>query len=92
MKSSDLKLGTYIECGIENDDKDSKFKVGDHVGILKYKNISAKGHTPNWSEEIFPIKKSKNAVPWTCSIIDLKGEEIVEHLMKRSSRRPVNKN
>ena len=33
-------------------DKDPKFKVGDHVRISKYKNIFAKGYTPNWSEEI----------------------------------------
>ena len=28
--------------------KDPKFKVGDNVGISKYKNIFAKGYTPNW--------------------------------------------
>ena len=26
---------------------------GDHVRTSKYKNIFAKGHTPNWSEEVF---------------------------------------
>ena len=35
------------------------FKVGDHVRTSKYKNIFAKGYTPNWSEEIFVIKKLK---------------------------------
>ena len=25
-----------------------QFKVGDHVRISKYKNIFAKGYTPNW--------------------------------------------
>ena len=29
-----------------------KFKVGDHVRILKYKNIFAKGYAPSWSEKI----------------------------------------
>ena len=38
-------------------------KVGDHVKISKYKNIFAKGYTPNWSEEIFVIKEIKNTVP-----------------------------
>ena len=28
------------------------------VRIPKYKNIFAKGYTPNWSEEIFVIKKN----------------------------------
>ena len=39
-------------------DKNPKFKVRDHVRISKYKNIFAKGYTPNWSEEVFVIKKS----------------------------------
>ena len=32
---------------------------------------------PNWSEEIFIIKKIKNAVPWTYVVNDLNGEEII---------------
>ena len=31
---------------------------------------------PNWSEEIFIIKKIKNTVPWAYVINDLNGEEI----------------
>ena len=42
--------------------KDPKFKVGNHVRISKYKNIFAKGYTPNWSEEVFVINKIKNTV------------------------------
>ena len=61
----------------EVNDKDPKFKVGDHVRISKYKNIFAKGYTPNWSEEVFIIKKVKNIVPWTYVIDDLNDEEII---------------
>ena len=32
---------------------------------------------PNWSEEIFIIKKIKNTVPWTYVFNDLNGEEII---------------
>ena len=32
---------------------------------------------PNWSEEIFIIKKIKNTVPWTYVLNDLNGEEII---------------
>ena len=32
---------------------------------------------PNWSEEIFVIKKVKNTVPRTHVINDLNGEEII---------------
>ena len=55
--------------------KDPKFQVGDRVRISKYKNNFAKGYTPNWSEEVFVIKKVKNTVPWIYVINDLNGEE-----------------
>ena len=60
MKPVDVKDNTYFDFGKENNDKDPEFKVGDNVRISKYKNISAKGYTPNWSEEVFVIKKIKN--------------------------------
>ena len=63
MKPVDVKDNTYTNFKKEVNDKDPKFKVGDHVRISKYKNIFAKGYTPNWSEEVFVIKKVKNTVP-----------------------------
>ena len=57
MKSFNVKLSTYIDFGIENNDKDRKFKVGNHVKISKYKNTFTKDYTPDWSEEVFVIKK-----------------------------------
>ena len=38
MKLIDVKDNTYIDFEKEVNDKDSKFKVGDHVRISKYKN------------------------------------------------------
>ena len=55
MKPVDLKSSTYIDSNKEHNDKDPKFKIGDIVRISKYKNIFAKGYTPNWSEEVFVI-------------------------------------
>ena len=43
--------------------KDAKFEVDDHIRISKYKNIFAKVYDPNWSEEVFVIKKVTNTVP-----------------------------
>ena len=74
MKPVDIKDNTYIDFKKEVDDKDPKFKGGDHVRISKYKNIFAKGYTPNWSEEVFVIKKVKNTVPWTYVNNDLNDE------------------
>ena len=51
--------------------------MGDCVRISKYKNIFAKGYTPNWSEETFVIKKVEYTVPWTYVINDLNGEEFL---------------
>ena len=78
MKPADVKDNAYIDSNKEVNDKDPKFKVGDHVRISKYKNIFAKGQIPNWSEAVFVIKEVKNTVPWTCVISDLNGEEIIE--------------
>ena len=77
MKPVDVKDDMYIDFKKEINNKDPKFKVGDYVRISKYKNIFAKGYMPNWSEEIFIIKKIKNTVPWTYVINDLNGEEII---------------
>ena len=46
-KAIDVKDNKYINIGKEVNDKDLKFKVGDHVRISKYKNIFAKGYIPN---------------------------------------------
>ena len=77
MKPADAKDNNFIDFKKEVNDKDSKFKIGDHVRISKYKNIFAKGYTPNWSEEVCVINKFKNTVPWTYVINDLYGEEII---------------
>ena len=78
MKLADVKDNTYIDVKKEiNNNKNRKFKVGDHVRISNYKNIFAKGYMPNWSEEIFIIKKIKNTVSQTYFINDLNGEEII---------------
>ena len=58
MKPVDVKDNTYIDFKKEVNDKNPKFKVGDHVRISIYNNIFAKGYMPNWSEEIL-LKKLK---------------------------------
>ena len=95
MKPADVKDNIYIYIYIyiymdfkkEVNDKDTKFNVGDHVRISKYKNIFAKGYTPNWSEEVFLIKKVKNTVPWTYVINDLISEEIIGTFHEKELRK-----
>ena len=59
MKSIEVTSDSYAEYNEDFNKQDSKFKVGDHVRISKYKNIFAKGYNPNWSEEVFLLVKLK---------------------------------
>ena len=77
MKPIDVKDNMYIGSKKEVNDKDPKFKVGDHIRISKYENVFAKGYTPNWSKEVFIVSKIKKAVPWTYVFNDLNGEKII---------------
>ena len=63
MKPIDVTSDYYAQYNEDFNKKDLKFRVGDHNRISKYKNISAKGYTPNWSEEISVVSKIKNTVP-----------------------------
>ena len=87
MKPVDVKDTMYIDFEKEVNDKDPKFKVGDHVRISKYKNIFAKGYTPNCSEEVFVISKIEDTVPWTFVINDLNGEEIIGTFYEKDLRK-----
>ena len=77
MNPIDVKDNMYINTDQEVIDKDPKFKVSNHIRILKYKNSFAKGYTPNWSREVFVIKEVKNTVTWTYVTNDFKGAEII---------------
>ena len=83
MKPVDVNDDTYIDFEKEVNNKDPKFKVGNHVRISKYKNIFANGYTPNWSEEVFVIKIVQNAAPWSYVINDLNGEKITGNFYEK---------
>ena len=42
MKPDDIKSNSYAEYNVDSNEKDPKFKIGDHVRISKYKNVFAK--------------------------------------------------
>lgn len=56
LKAIAVKKNTYFDFDLENNAKDPRFKVGNCVGISKFKNAFAKGDTPNWSKDLFVIK------------------------------------
>ena len=43
MENVDVKSSSYIDFAVKNNGKDPTFKVSEHIRILKYKNIFAKG-------------------------------------------------
>ena len=89
MKSIDVKHNNkrvYID---EHNEKDSRFKVGDRVRISKFKNIFAKGYTPNWSTEIFIVDKINNTMPYTYNIKSLNGEEIIGSFYDRELQKSI---
>ena len=49
-------LSTYIDFNKQNDKKDPKFEVSNHVRTSKWKKY-LKGYAPNWSAELSVIKK-----------------------------------
>ena len=76
----------YID---EHNEKDSRFKVGDRVRISKFKNIFAKGYTPNWSKEIFIVNEINDTVPYTYNIKDLNDEEIIGSFYDRELQKSI---
>ena len=64
MKPIDVKNNKRV-YNDEHNGKASRFKVGDRVRISKFKNIFAKGYTPNLSKEIFIVNKINDTVPYT---------------------------
>ena len=87
-----MKSNTYIDYNKEINWQNSKFKIGDVVRISKYEKIFARGYDPNWSEEVFVIKKIKNFVLWIHVISDLKSEEIVGTFYKKDGQNQIKKN
>ena len=92
MKPIDVTDDSYAEYNENFNKKDPKFNVGDNVRISKFKNIFAMGYTPNWSEEIFVISKTKNSVAWTYVVSDLNGEEITGSFYEKELQKTSQKN
>lgn len=83
IKENIKKSYNHISC-----QRKPKFKVGDQVRISKYKHRFEKGYTPNWSTELFTIKKIKNTLPITYHLEDRRKQTILgtfyEHELQKS--------
>ena len=78
----DVKSNAYIGSSKGISNKDLKFKIGDIVRILKYKNTFEKSYTPKWSEEDVVIKNFIN---------DLHKEKIVGTFYEKELKKKIKK-
>ena len=85
MNPVHVKDNPYINFKKDVNDKGPTFKVGEHVRISKYKNIFAKGYTPNWLE-----LKIQSHGHMLLRILMVK--KLFEHSMRKNYKRLINKN
>lgn len=79
-------LFTVYNYNAQKKKREAKFKVGDSVRMSRYKHIFDKGYTPNWTTEVFTIRKvQSNTDPITYLLrdwrnIDIRGTVYAEEL------------
>ncbi|XP_066600737.1 uncharacterized protein [Prorops nasuta] len=68
----------------------AKFKVGDFVRISKYKQMFAKGYTPNWTTEIIEVTKVQRTNPVTYLVKDSRGTELLGEFYEYELSKTIN--
>ena len=89
MKPRDVKDNNKRVHIDENNRKSARYNIGDRVRKSKFKNIFAKGYTPNWSREIFIVNKINDTVPYTYNLKDLNGEKIIGSFYDRELQKSI---
>ena len=90
MKPVDIKESKCFDYIKEINDEDPKFKIGDIVRTSKCKNVFANGYVPNWSVEVFIIKKIKSSSRHM-SLVILKAKKSLERFTKKNCERQIKK-
>ena len=76
---------------LENNNKNPKFKDSDQVRISKFQKIFAKGCLPNWSEEVFVIKKVKKLCRGHMLLVILIVRKLLKRFVKKNCKRQINR-
>ena len=87
MRPIDVKDNTYIDFGKEVNDNDSKFKVGDHVRISKYKKILLKAILQIGLKKFLLLKKLKIQSHGHMLLMTLMMKKFLEHFMKKNCKK-----
>ena len=91
MKHVDVISDSYAKYNEDFIKKDSKFKVGDHVRVSKYKNIFAKGYAPNCSEELLLLVGLKIQSRGLMLLVASMVKKLLEIFMKKNCKKLVKK-
>ena len=83
---------SYAEYNEDCNKKYPKFKVDDHDRISKYKNIFAKGYTPNCSEEVLLLAKFKIQFLGLRLLVTCMVKKLLEVFMKNNCKKLLKKN
>ena len=86
MKPIDVLDNTYVDFTKGVNDKDPKFKVGDHIGISKYKNIFAS------LKKFLLLVKLKIQFHGNILLMILMVKKLLKHFMKTNNKRLIKKN
>jgi len=82
-ENSELVWNNLYGAFVTHDFGSPKFKVNQTVRISKYRKTFDKGYTPNFTEELFKIKKIILTKPFVYKLHDLKDEEITGYFYEQ---------
>ena len=91
MKPLDVKDNTYIDFKKGINDKDPKFKVGDHVRISKYKVFLLKDTQQIGLKKCLLLAKLKIPFREHMLLTILTVKKLVKRFMKKNYKRLINK-
>ena len=77
---------------MKDNEKDPKLKIGSIVRISNYINVFLKFYTPNWSREVFVIKKSKTLRCGYTLLMMLMVKKLLELFTKKKKWKKETKN
>ena len=89
MKPIDVKDNTYINIDKEINDKDPKFKVGDHVRISKYKKFLLKATPQIGLKKYLLLKKLKILFRGLKLLMILTVKKLQAHFMKKNCKKQI---
>ena len=92
MKPVDVKDNAYIDFKKEVNDKDSKFKVGDHVRMSTYKIFLQKNTHQIGLKKFFLLVKLKIQFYGHMLLMISMVKKLLELFMKKNYKRPIKKN